>query len=176
MAKAWAEMTPEEKRAVRLERWLNPPDVKFRNAKAEKNYKERVTRLTMALLLQEPDRVPVSLPSGNFPAYYAGGDLKQVMYDYKALRQAWAKFLRDFNEDMDTYQGPSLIHSGNVLEILKYRLYKWPGHGVGDNVNSYQFVEGEYMKANEYGALLKDPSDFAMRTTWCPELWVPWKR
>jgi Uroporphyrinogen decarboxylase (URO-D) len=163
MAKAWKEMTPEEKRAVRLEQWLNPAEVKFRSQKAEKTYKDRVTRITRALLLQEPDRVPVSLPSGNFPAYYSGGNLKKVMYDYKALRSSWTTFIRDFNDYMDTYQGPGLIHSGSVLEILKYKFYKWPGHGLGDNVNSYQFIEGEYMLPNEYDALIKDPSDFAMR-------------
>jgi hypothetical protein len=156
-------MTPEEKRAVRLERWLNPPGVEFRSQKAGKRYKERVTRLTKALLLQEPDRVPVSLPAGNFPAYYSGLDLKTVMYDYKALRQAYTTFLRDFDDYMDTYIGPGLTHSGSVLEILNYRLYKWPGHGVADDVNTYQFVEGEYMFANEYDALIKDPSDFVLR-------------
>src|SRR5512135_950349 len=150
MSTEWKQLTREEKRAVRLDRWLNPPDVKFRSQTAEKNYKERVTRLTKALLLQEPDRVPVSLPAGNFPAYYSGYDLKRVMYDYKALRQSYTKFLHDFGDSMDTYIGPGLTHSGNVLEILKYRLYKWPGHGVADNVNTYQYVEGEYMFANEY--------------------------
>jgi hypothetical protein len=163
MVKEWKEMTPEEKRGVRLGRWLDPPDVKFRSLKAKKRYQERVTRITRALLIQEPDRVPVSLPSGNFPAYYTGGNLKKMMYDYQALRLAWTTFLRDFDDYMDTYQGPGLIHSGNVLEILKYKLYKWPGHGLADDVNTYQFVEGEYMLPDEYDALIKDPSDFAMR-------------
>jgi uroporphyrinogen-III decarboxylase len=158
-----AGLTREEKRKQRLERWLSPPEVKFRNAKAEQTYKERVTRLTGALLIQEPDRVPVSLPSGNFPAYYAGGNLQKVMYDYQSLRQSWTRFLRDFSDDMDTYQGPGLVHSGTVLEILSYKLYKWPGHGLGLDVNSYQFVEGEYMLPDEYDQLIKDPGDFALR-------------
>ena len=32
------------------------------------------------------------------------------------------------------------------------------------DIESYQFVEGEYMEADEYDALIKDPSDFALRT------------
>ncbi len=163
MAKQWQEMTPEEKRTVRLARWLDPPDGQFRSQKAKNRYQERVTRLTRALLIQEPDRVPVSLPSGNFPAYYTGQNLGKMMYDYRALRQAWTTFLHDFDDYLDAYQGPALIHSGNVLEILRYKLYKWPGHGLGENVNTYQFVEGEYMLPDEYDALIKDPSDFAMR-------------
>ncbi len=157
----WAELTPEQKREQRFKRWLEAPGVKFASPEAKKAYKERVTRLSNVLLLKEPDRVPVQLPSGNFPAYYAGGTLHQVMYDYDALRQAWIKFIHDF--DMDTYRGPSLVHAGKVLEILDYKLYKWPGHGLASDVKGYQFVEGEYMRADEYDALMKDPSDFSFR-------------
>jgi hypothetical protein len=39
---------------------------------------------------------------------------------------------------------------------------KWPGHGVGPN-RSFQFVEGEYMKAEEYDEFLADPSDWTVR-------------
>lgn len=68
----WAELTSEQKREKRFKRWLEAPGVKFASREAEKTYKERVTRLSNALLLKEPDRVPVQLPSGNFPAYYSG--------------------------------------------------------------------------------------------------------
>jgi uroporphyrinogen-III decarboxylase len=157
----WAELSPEEKRERRFRRWLSPPHVKFSSPEAEKAYKERATRLMNAFMLKVPDRVPVMLPAGNFPAYYAGTDLKTVMYDYDKLRRAWIKFLHDF--DMDTYRGPGLVHPGKVLEILDYKLYKWPGHGIASDVKGYQFVEGEYMMADEYDALIRDPSDFAIR-------------
>jgi len=159
--KEWAEMTPEEKREERFKRWISPPDAKFASPEAEKAYRERATRLGNTLRLKEPDRVPVQLPSGNFPAYYVGGTLQKVMYDYDELRRAWTKFIHDF--DMDTYRGPGLVHAGRVLEILDYKLYKWPGHGVAPDVKGYQFVEGEYMMADEYDALIRDPSDFSFR-------------
>jgi hypothetical protein len=157
----WSQLTSEQKREIRFKRWLEAPGVNFVNTEAEKLYRARVKRLSNALLLKEPDRVPVQLPSGNFPAYYDGGTLHKVMYDYSALRQAWIRFIHDF--DMDTYRGPSLVHSGKVMEILDYKLYKWPGHGLAQDVKGYEFVEGEYMKANEYDALMKDPSDFSFR-------------
>jgi uroporphyrinogen-III decarboxylase len=163
MDETWTELGPEEKRARRIERFLNPAHARFKSRKAEKRYKERATRLLKVYMCEEPDRVPVSLPSGHFPAYYAGGNLKRVMYDYKALRLAWTKFLHDFKDDMDTVMGPALIHSGRAMEILDMRLIQWPGHGLGDDVNTFQFVEGEYMKADEYDAMIEDPSDFAMR-------------
>ncbi|HEY33369.1 MAG TPA: hypothetical protein G4O10_09750 [Dehalococcoidia bacterium] len=161
MDKKWEELTPEEKREERFKKWLAAPGVKFTSPEAEKAYKERVTRLGKAIRGEEPDRVPVQLPSGNFPAYYIGSTLQKVMYDYDELRRAWIKFIHDF--DMDTYRGPGLVHAARVLEILDYRLYKWPGHGLAPDVKGYQFVEGEYMMADEYDALMKDPSDFSFR-------------
>jgi uroporphyrinogen-III decarboxylase len=163
MEKQWSEMTPEEKRAKRIEPYLNPKDIKFKSPKAAKLYKERTNRILKMYMNQTPDRVPVSLPAGNFPLYYAGGDLKKGMYDYVFLRESFTKFLHDFKDDADTMAGPGLTHSGIAHEMIDNKLLKWPGHGLRDNVNSYQFVEGEYMKANEYDHLLSDPSDFAFR-------------
>ncbi len=163
MEKQWAEMTPEEKRAKRIEPYLNPTDIKFASKKVEKLYKERAVRLLKMYMNQQPDRVPVSLPSGNFPAYYAGGNLHKAMYDDKFMVDAWMKFLDDFKDYSDTLMGPGLIYHGKALESIDMKFLKWPGHGLGFDVNSYQYVEGEYMKANEYDALLEDPSDFAFR-------------
>jgi uroporphyrinogen-III decarboxylase len=161
MDKKWEELTPDEKREERFKKWLAAPGAEFASPEAEKAYKERVTRLGKTIRLEEPDRVPVQLPSGNFAAYYIGSTLQKVMYDYDELRRAWTQFIHDF--DMDTYRGPGLVHAARVLEILDYKLYKWPGHGLAPDVKGYQFVEGEYMMADEYDALMKDPSDFSFR-------------
>ncbi|MBN1189898.1 MAG: hypothetical protein JXA46_09105 [Dehalococcoidales bacterium] len=163
MEKQWAEMTPEEKRSRRLEPYLDPAGIKFKSKEVEKLYKERLTRLLKVYMNRQPDRVPVSLPSGNFPAYYAGGNLHKAMYDDKFLSEAWIKFLHDFSDSMDTIAGPGLIYSGFALETIDMKFLKWPGHGLGTDVSSFQYVEGEYMKADEYDALLEDPTDFAMR-------------
>jgi uroporphyrinogen-III decarboxylase len=161
MERKWSELTPDEKRAERFKRWLSPPDVKFSSPKAEKAYRERVTRIISALQLKEPDRVPVFLPASVFPAYYAGINLHTAMYDYDKLRRAWTKFFHDF--DMDTYTGPATVIPGKVYDLLDYKLYSWPSHGLSPDSELYQCVEGEYMMADEYDALLKDPSDFYLR-------------
>jgi uroporphyrinogen-III decarboxylase len=54
---------------------------------------------------------------------------------------------------------------GAVLEALDFKQLKWPGHGL-DEMASYQFVEDEYMMADEYDRLLYDPTDFMIRTYW----------
>jgi hypothetical protein len=156
-------LTKEEKREDRLKEYIAPSGVKFRDAKAERLYQERVKRLLATSLCQKPDRVPVSLPLGSYPAYYAGYDFKRVMYDYKAAREAWTRFMWDFYEDMDSYGGPGLVFSGKVFDILDYKQYSWPGHGLADGVNTYQFNEKEYMAADEYDRFLADPGDFGFR-------------
>jgi uroporphyrinogen-III decarboxylase len=163
MDKEWSELTPEEKREARFKRWLEAPGVNFKNEEAKKNYQTRVTRLTKAIRLEEPDRVPVRLPASYLPAFYAGGTLKTVMYDYEELKRAWRKFREDF-ADMDTFGSPGLVPPAKVLDYIDFKLEKWPGHGLPDDAPSYQFVEDEYMKADEYDALIKDPSDFWLRT------------
>ena len=90
--------------------------------------------------MEEADRVPCNLPVGFFPAYYAGYDLKTVMYDYEKQRKAWLKFMYDFG-DMDSYGAPGLVLPAKALEILDHKMHKWPGHGLADDVPSYQFVE-----------------------------------
>jgi hypothetical protein len=163
MEKAWSELTKEEKREKRLKNYISPIGVKFTNAKAEKLYKERVDRLLKASLCELPDRVPVSLPIGAYPAYYSGYDFKRMMYDYKAAREAWTKFMWDFYEDMDSYGGPGLVFSGKVFDILDYKQYSWPGHGVIDSATTYQFNEKQYMSAEEYDRFIDNPADFGFR-------------
>jgi len=163
-AKTWAEMTWQEKREARFKQWLAAPGVQFVSAEAEKLYKQRVTRFIKAIKMEEPDRVPVMLPTGSFPAYYAGSSFYQIMYDYGELKRAWIKFMDDFG-DMDTFMGPGLIPSGRILEALDAKTLKWPGHGVGKDVTMQQIVEGEYMKADEYDWLMMDPTDYNLRVT-----------
>ena len=53
---------------------------------------------------------------------------------------------------------------GRALEALDFKLYKRPGHGLSSNTLYYQCVEGEWMKADEYDSLIKDPSNFWLQT------------
>jgi len=156
----WTGLTPEERRQERFKQWLSP-DVKFTSPQAEEAYKKRTTRFIKAISLEEPDRVPVWLPAANFPAFYAGGNLKKVMYDYEEMKRAWRKFLLEF--EMDTFGGPGLVFPGRVFDRVGYKLHVWPGHGLSDDAETHQFVESEVMKADEYDALIRDPSDFWLR-------------
>jgi len=160
--KKWEEMTWQEKREERFKRWLSPKNVKFVSREAEKLYKARVTRFIKAIKMEEPDRVPCILPMGYFPAYYAGVTFRTIMYDYAELKRSWLKFIHDF-KDADSVNGPALVMPGRILDGLDIKNMKWPGHGLGEEAWYYQFIEGEYMKADEYDRLIRDPSDYTFR-------------
>jgi len=125
-------------------------------------FKERTRRVEDAVQLKVPDRVPFLPAFSFFPAKYAGISFEEAMYDYDKLAEVSKKAIIDFEADM--YMNPfSQIALGPLMEVLDYRQVKWPGHGVAPNY-TYQFVEEEYMKADEYDAFLFDPTDYILRT------------
>jgi hypothetical protein len=158
----WDKMTWQERREERFRYWLSPPDVKFENEQAEQLYKQRVNRFIKAIKIEEPDRVPVLLPTGNFPAYWAGANYRTIMYDYETTRRIWVQYMEEF-VDMDTFIGPDFVPSGRIAEALDMKNQKLPGLGLPENSSIHQFVEGEYMKADEYDFYMSDPSDYIVR-------------
>lgn len=160
MAKERADMSWEEKREERFKRWLSP-GIKFNSPEAEKFYKERVTRFVKAIKLENPDRVPVMIPVQFYPSVYGGYNLGTVMHDYAKMKEAWLKFLNDF--EADSFLPPSLVLPARVMEMIDFKLLKWPGGELPEDTPSYQFVEGEYMPAEEYDALIYDPADYLQR-------------
>ena len=143
-------LTPDQKRQARLEAWINHEGIEFTNPEAEKGYRERAQMFTDAFLMKKPKRVPVAISTGFYPFLYAGYSCKDAMYDYEKLGKAMKKFHADFMPDAAASAG--LYVPGRILEILDYKLYHWPGHGVPENT-SYQCAEAEFMKADEYAGL-----------------------
>ena len=160
MDKQWSEMTPEEKREQRFQWMLSPDGISFPSAEAEQAYKKRIQALIDVYHVREPEVVPVNLPIGNLPFAAAGVTYHDLMYEPGKARAAAAKFTAETG--LDAPLGVSAL-PGRVLDLLDYKLYNWPGHGLGVNAPGYQFNEGEYMTADEYDQLIRDPSNFWTR-------------
>jgi uroporphyrinogen-III decarboxylase len=159
----WKEMTPGQKRQWRLNNFLNAEGISFVSPEAKKAYQIRAKRLVDVYNVEEPDRVPVNLPLGNLPYTLNGMDYHSAMYDYDKAVEACRKFNRKYSQELEQFAAP-FVTPGRVFDILDYKLYVWPGHGLPQNASNVQFVEGEYMKVEEYNDLIRDPSDFWIRT------------
>lgn len=160
MKQRWLEVAPDadEKQEALFDSWLSGKGIPFISPEAEAAYKERATLMKDAIQLKKkPQRIPICPSAGFFPIHYAGHSMYKAMYDYDILAQAWRKYCADFAPD--AYNSPMTIVPGRVLDILDFRLCKWPGHGVSKQ-HEYQYVEKEYMKAAEYQDLIDDPTGF----------------
>jgi len=154
------EISPEaeKRREERFNIWLKGEGIPFAGERAQAAYRERVTLLKDAIQLKHrPARIPVCPSAGFFPMQYAGVTMYDAMYDYQALGKAWEIYHHDF--EPDAYNSPTTIVPGRVLDILDLKLYQWPGHGVSKE-REYQYVEEEYMKAEEYQDLIDDPTAY----------------
>jgi uroporphyrinogen-III decarboxylase len=144
-----------------LDLWCSAPGASFIDEEAEKAYKRRAQRVADVIQLKVPDRVPIVPSFGMFPALDNGFTCEEVMFDYGKATEAWLKTVKDFAPDL--YRPSAYAFPGRALEALDYKLLKLPGRGIPSN-HVFQFVEEEYVKAEEfYDAFLQDPSDFMLR-------------
>ncbi len=137
-------------------------DVERKNGKTlAQLYDEKERRIADASQLKMPDRVPVTIQTGVFAAKRLGLPLSSMYYDQTAFRTASLTTALEFDADTGGGTGPT-TNSGMIMELLDTKNAAWPG-GTLPPDTPYQFVEGEYMKADEYDLLLTDPSDFVLR-------------
>ena len=127
----------------------------------EQLYGERSKRMMDALQLKQPDRIPIQLGLGYMLAEM-GGITRQEQHEngekeLELLEKAALYFQPDSIMGVFNNPGASLA--------LGDRMTKFPGHGLDSN-GSFQFVEGEYMRPEDYDAFLEDPADWSLRKYW----------
>jgi uroporphyrinogen-III decarboxylase len=126
-------------------------------------YQEREQRVLDVVALRKPDRVPLGVTFGFFPARYCGYTMADMMYDPDKVWEANLKTIRDFQPDQAW--NPFANCRGAMLDILDFKQFQWPGRQLPVDL-PFQFVEAEYMKAEEYDHFLFDMTDFMMRKYW----------
>ncbi len=128
-------------------------------------YDNRLKRVKDAIALKEPDQIPIVSPVQKFVYDHAGITMREAMYEYDKTKFACKKFAEEFTPDMDF--GPWFALPGKVLDITKLNWLRWPGGGLEDDNNMYQFIEDEYMKEDEYDEFNFDMTHFLL-TKWLP--------
>jgi uroporphyrinogen-III decarboxylase len=120
-------------------------------------FEERLARYQATIALEPADRMIVAGTGSNyFGEVYAGYTRQEIMYDINKWIAAESKFAEDFPEI-------DLLRCGRIwapiFEAVGFRLYKLPGRDLPPNTD-FQFVEGEWMKADEYDLLINNPVEF----------------
>jgi hypothetical protein len=123
----------------------------------EQLYEEREKRVREAIELKKPDRVPLFIMTD--PSRHLGIPHAAAYYDPLAWKTGIRQLTLEYEPDMAM---AGFANSGAAWEILDVKNRLWPGGNLPPDYE-YQFVEGEYMKADEYDIFLKDPTDFMLR-------------
>ena len=126
-------------------------------SQAEEAYAQRMKRVTDAIALRQPDRVPVIYHTQFWHARRAGMNYRRAMYDYQALMDTCREVLLEIEPDM--YASPLRPAFGPTLDALGFKQLEWPGHGTSDDA-MFQYLDREYMKPEEYKEFLFDPTGF----------------
>jgi len=155
----WNELSPLERRKVRLDHWQNKP-VEFVSPEAEANYKERIERLRKIYDMEPHDR-PIADPfmCSEYSVRRKGIIGKDMFYNHEKLREPLLEFHNEFQPDTATTPLP---YPGKVMDMLDYQTYIWGGQKLPDNL-TIQAVEGEYMMGDEYAEFIADPTNFWMK-------------
>lgn len=156
----WSELSPLERRKLRLDSWQNAP-VEFASPEAEANYKERIGRLRRIYDMEPHDR-PIADPfmgANEYVLRRKGFQGKDVVYNHDKLREPLLEFHREFQPDVSVGVLP---YPGRSWDMLDFKLYVWGGQKLPDN-SAIQAVEGEYMTADEYKDFIADPTAFWLK-------------
>lgn len=126
------------------------------------DYQAREKRVWDAIRLRKPDRVPIVCYDEYFSLKQGGLTPADAYYDANRASKIFVENVIQRNWDMVSLFGNL---PGLVGETIGLTSNKWAGYNLPDN-QEYQFVEKEYMLADEYDQFLKDPSDFVIRKMW----------
>ena len=156
----WKELSPLERRKLRLDHWQNAP-VEFVSREAEANYKERIERLRKIYDMAPHDR-PIADPFMGANEYIVrrkGIQGKDIIYNHNKLREPLLAFHREFQPDVSVGMLP---YPGKSWDMLDFKLYVWGGQELPENL-VIQAVEGEYMTGDEYSDFIADPTAFWLK-------------
>jgi uroporphyrinogen-III decarboxylase len=140
--------------------WQSPEGRSFETPAMAELYRQRTKRFADIVQLRQPDRVPSLMMAAGIIPRYAGISFADTFYDSEKVAAATLRFVDEFRpEYMLMMTGGA---SGKAYDLLGYHAYKWPGSSLPAGT-PFQYVEGEYMPAEDYDALTNNPEGYMLR-------------
>jgi hypothetical protein len=128
-------------------------------------FEERLGRYQAAIALEPTGRIPIATGSNYFAEVYSGNTNQETIYDPEKWLKAELAFCRDFPE-IDVLRDNRIY--GPLFDAVGLKTYKLPGRDLPPG-DQFQFVEEEYMKADEYDILIEKPVAFLF-DRWLPRI------
>ncbi len=120
---------------------------------------EREKRINDAIALKVPDRVPIIPSFAYFPQKFGRVTCEDAWFNPDKWNEVCKRVAVEYEPDLYNF---AMTMMGPVQEALGAVQWALPGRQISCR-SSHQFVEGEYMKAEEWDHFLKDPADFGFR-------------
>lgn len=121
-------------------------------------YNRRLGRYQAAIALEPADRIPIASGTCYFAEVYSGASNQEIIYDPDKWLQAEIAFIKEFPE-VDALRDNRVW--APLYDAVGCKTYKLPGRDLLPR-QQFQFVEKEYMQADEYELLIKDPGSFML--------------
>ena len=151
----------EDKQRIRLAAWQSLEGRKFESPAIAELYRQRTQRFAQIVDLKQPDRVPSLMMAAGIVTRYAGISFADSYYDSDKAIGSTLKFVEDFRPEYMLMGGGAA--SGKAYDLLGYHAYKWPGGALPADM-PFQYVEDEYMPAEDYDALINNPEGYMLRS------------
>jgi len=122
----------------------------------QKLFDERLGRYQAAIALEPTDRVPVATGTNVYAEVYSGNTRQETIYNPDKWLQAELAFIKDFPE-FDVLRNNRIY--APMYDAIDLKSYRLPGPHLSAQ-SDFQFIEAEYMLANEYDELIANPVKF----------------
>ena len=133
-------------------------------------YRQRLNRYLTAMRNEKPDMVPIRPFVAEFTAKYAGFTCQEVTHDYNKAFIAARRCAAEF--DWDAVVSNMVYVWTGLTQAIGLTYYGVPGIDVPPDTG-FQYREPSeddaFMKADEYDALIDDPTAF-LYNTWLPRV------
>jgi uroporphyrinogen-III decarboxylase len=131
-------------------------------------YHQRLARYVTAMRNEKPDMIPIRPFVAEFTAKYAGFTCQEVAHDYNKAFEAAILTAKGFDWDAIV---PNMVYVWTGLaQAVGLRYYGIPGIGI-PHTSGFNYIEPSeeqaFMKADEYDALIDDPTAF-LYNVWLP--------